>query len=324
MKRNYGIDIFRIMCCIGVLDYHIMDDVLWYGDFAKPIYFLASFCIPGFFLLSGYLVEEKERLTADYCERKVISVMSKLLGWVVFWTVMHFFRTGEIYEIWAQFTAGAKSGGILPVAWFLFTYCILMIAALPLNKLFHKIPLLFGFITIILMIALSLGVGSEIVSDKTQALWLHLYLGYFMLGMLLNQILNWAKHRLNPYVLGAVFVFISLVALGVFAFNVKNATIYLPPHQYYGKWYYTIWLLAIFCLMSMIEISNYRSQALIKRLAENTVVVYLGHLPILLYVTSIYSLQNTAMGIVFIIIFFVGLELTAEIFRKIPLLRKLV
>lgn len=27
-NRNYGIDIFRILCCVGVLDYHIMDDVL--------------------------------------------------------------------------------------------------------------------------------------------------------------------------------------------------------------------------------------------------------------------------------------------------------
>ena len=27
-NRNYGIDVFRIFCCIGVLNYHIMDDVL--------------------------------------------------------------------------------------------------------------------------------------------------------------------------------------------------------------------------------------------------------------------------------------------------------
>ena len=27
-KRNYGLDIYRILCCIGVLTYHVMDDVL--------------------------------------------------------------------------------------------------------------------------------------------------------------------------------------------------------------------------------------------------------------------------------------------------------
>lgn len=27
INRNYGLDIFRILCCIGVLCYHIMDDL---------------------------------------------------------------------------------------------------------------------------------------------------------------------------------------------------------------------------------------------------------------------------------------------------------
>lgn len=27
-KRNYGLDIFRILCCVGVLDYHIMGAAL--------------------------------------------------------------------------------------------------------------------------------------------------------------------------------------------------------------------------------------------------------------------------------------------------------
>lgn len=28
VERNYGLDLYRIFCCIGVLTYHIMDDVL--------------------------------------------------------------------------------------------------------------------------------------------------------------------------------------------------------------------------------------------------------------------------------------------------------
>lgn len=31
MKRNYGLDLFRIMCCAGVLNYHVIDDVLGNG-----------------------------------------------------------------------------------------------------------------------------------------------------------------------------------------------------------------------------------------------------------------------------------------------------
>lgn len=54
-KHNYSVDIFRILCCIGVLTYHVMDDVLG-KEGALPIYFGASFCIPGFFAIAGYLI----------------------------------------------------------------------------------------------------------------------------------------------------------------------------------------------------------------------------------------------------------------------------
>jgi len=52
-NRNYGLDIFRIMCCLGVLDYHIVGAYLngtnvCSGE-GQELYFLAAFCVPGFF-----------------------------------------------------------------------------------------------------------------------------------------------------------------------------------------------------------------------------------------------------------------------------------
>ena len=41
MSRNYGLDIFRIMCCLGVLNYHVMDDFLQIGGGVH------TFCIMG-------------------------------------------------------------------------------------------------------------------------------------------------------------------------------------------------------------------------------------------------------------------------------------
>lgn len=42
-KRKCGIDIFRIMCCMGVLGYHIMDDIVLStpggGYFSSPYIF---------------------------------------------------------------------------------------------------------------------------------------------------------------------------------------------------------------------------------------------------------------------------------------------
>ena len=51
-KRNYGLDIYRILCCIGVLTYHVMDDVLGKtGGGVVVLYTLQPpFVYRGFFL----------------------------------------------------------------------------------------------------------------------------------------------------------------------------------------------------------------------------------------------------------------------------------
>ena len=48
-ERNYGLDVYRILCCLGVLTYHIMDDVLVCGGGVLCCGFL--FC--GFLLCTG-------------------------------------------------------------------------------------------------------------------------------------------------------------------------------------------------------------------------------------------------------------------------------
>ncbi len=39
-RHNYGLDLYRILCCIGVLTYHIMDDVLGKSDGGGPISYI--------------------------------------------------------------------------------------------------------------------------------------------------------------------------------------------------------------------------------------------------------------------------------------------
>ncbi len=49
-KRNYGLDIYRILCCIGVLTYHVMDDVLGKTGGVVVLYTLQPpFVYRGFF-----------------------------------------------------------------------------------------------------------------------------------------------------------------------------------------------------------------------------------------------------------------------------------
>ena len=328
-KRIYGLDIFRVLCCIGVLVYHIMGaalsgsggDIAWYG---KLIYYLASFCVPGFFVLSGYLLSEKEKLPIEYIENKVTKIMSKLFGWIVFWTVVHFIRTGEVGDIWANFTDGVLSRGILPVAWFLFTYCFLMITGYLLYHFERKCRILFCALVVLWMGALAMGWGNDIMVSKTQSLWFHLYAGYFCLGISLN----YAAEFVSKYIKGKCQVCIALsvnvICMVIYIFSIKNNHFYFAPNSYYGKWYYTLWLISLFWLALLLRIENRRVQKVIVRLSENTLVVYLApHLPTL-YILSVMPLNDAETALCFIVLLFIGAELLAEGFRKMPLLRKLV
>lgn len=259
-----------------------------------------------------------------YIEEKVKGIMSKLFGWIVFWTVVHFIRTGEVYELWGNLTAGAFSGGILPVSWFLYTYCLLMVLSYPMFYLQKRNEKAFAIASLVWIAVLALGFGDEVLETRTQSLWLHLYAGYFALGMTLNRSMEFTlgcikrKHQLWCALL------VNIMCLAVYLYHIKAARALIPPHNYYGKWYYTLWLVSLFWIIALIQVENIMLRRLVERLSANTLVVYLApHLPIL-YIIGKMPLQDTKMGLLFIALFFLGSELLAEVFRKMPLLRQLV
>ena len=274
--------------------------------------------MPGFFLLSGYLVACKSNYTIEYYENRVRMIALKLFGWVIFWSVVHFIRTAEITDVWNNFLSGAVAGGILPVAWFLFTYMILLIVAYPLIYVKKKANGIFSIAVIIYMVLICLGFGSNIVNSRPQSLWLHLYLGYFALGMVLSNIKIEVKKAKSFFIPTCTVLFGGC--------SVYYMTCYQngAPHQHYGSWYYTLWLVSIFILCSMIKISEKHICSALKRISDNTFVVYLGHLPILLYLTGIRPLQSMHGAIIMILFLFLSTNIMAEAFRKLPLLRKIV
>lgn len=250
-------------------------------------------------------------------------VMSKLFGWIIFWTIVHYIKTEEIYDLWKNFTDGVSSEGLLPVSWFLFTYCFLIVIGYPMILLNQKCKYLFEILIIVWMCALAMGVGDKIMETRKQSLWLHLYIGYFGLGIALHEWIGiWAKSqkRYQILILGSI----NLFSCAVYMLHVITAKEYLPPNAYYGKWYYTLWLVSLFWLVSVVEINNEMIQRLIIRLSSNSLAVYMvPHIPTL-FVLSIIRLNNLGTALLLILIFFIGSELLAELFRKMPLLRKLV
>ncbi len=192
-ENNYkwGLDLFRILCCIGVLIYHIADDNLD-NKWTKLLYFSAGFCIPGFFLLSGYLIGIKENLTKEYCEKKIQQNIKKLTGYIIFWTILYFIWYGQYYNFIDEIEKSALSDGILPVGWFLFTWFLLLIFSYPFHYMMKNYFKVFFLSVILMMFLLNLEIKNEMngvyfIERKVQVLWLHIYMPYFILGMCIGK-----------------------------------------------------------------------------------------------------------------------------------------
>lgn len=201
MTNLLGLDIYRILCCLGVLIYHVCDDYL-VDNGNLFLWHSAAFCIPGFFLMSGYLIGIKESISLEYCENKILQNLKRLLGYVILWAIIFYILNNNFYNILDELEKGALSQGILPVSWFLFTWSFFMISAYPLKKLLEKHPILFISLSLLFMLSLEFRTtifSKEILSTlgRTQSLWIDIYFPYFMFGMSLGKILSFKLQTTN-------------------------------------------------------------------------------------------------------------------------------
>lgn len=328
--RDSGLDIFRIICCVGVLVYHAVDDTFattGTGFTAGiALYFLASFCVPGFFLMSGFLIGKRTSVDKEYIEKKILSIATKYGGWIVFWCLIYSVLLNQHLNPLEQYISGFASGGILPVAWFLFTYMVLLLLSYPLLELRKKYRIAFSLLCIVLLVSISLkNPVNEYFLSRNQALWIPLYLTYFVVGIWLNDVLSILRKYLNaPRFLLLLAAGVNLITLSIYFYFVLGSAEFLYPTTYYGRWYYSAWLITLFILVGAIRISNEKIRSVLAILADGTFAVYMLHLPLLNLLAKEIPINSTLKAITVIVGLFALCELLSCIFKKTPLLRKII
>lgn len=324
-ERYIGPDIYRIFCCLGVLIFHVFYELLPAGGVpAKVMYYGASFCVPGFFVLGGYLLSKRKELTVEYLEKKILSLALKLFGWVAFWCLVYFAMTGELPNIVEQYFLGISSNGILPVSWFLFAYIVLLILSYPLYfGLKHKYLkyVVYG-VEVILLVILASGIDKAWTKNRPQVLAIHMYLAYFLAGMIISKLEEIVPQRYKKIIF-AMAVTSWVLSSGIYWYSEKI----MPslPAYHYGTSYYSIWLISFFVMVLYSSRLNFsdRVKNVLKRIASNTFTIYLGHLPIIMFFRYIIPLDYLWIALAYVVVLFVVLNVFAEIFRKLPIVRKI-
>lgn len=320
-ERLIGLDFFRILCCIGVLCFHIFDDVLMFeGGGARILYFSFGFCVTGFFLLSGFLIGEKGIIEFEYYEKKIFGILKKVLGWIIVYALIHYVLYGEFINIWINYANAFIGQGVNPVCWFLLVYIVLLIVSPIIIKVIHKCPRVIFVVMLFWIIMLNTSFLDNLRNIYPMCLWFHVYACYFIIGIFIS---NFEVNTISrKYIIASVVVFV--ICSFIYGYKVITSKVFYNPEAYYGRTYYLLWVVNLFILCKNLSVKNYILRYIIEKMSKNTWAVYLGHLPLLLFITSIKPISSTTNGVAMVLALFFIFQIISEIFKQLPVLRKIV
>lgn len=144
-----------------------------------------------FFMVSGYTYG-RNSFSAEYVEKKIIGILKKLFGWIIFWCVIYAFIYHEEHNPYVEFIDGSFSGGVLPVGWFIFTLCLYWLLGWIFINVHKKnrnafYAVAIGFLALMLVKRSGfIPVNIPFYDTGTQATWCGLYLTFFLTGMALR------------------------------------------------------------------------------------------------------------------------------------------
>ena len=104
--RNINLDLIKIIACIGVVLLHttmpgFKETGQWH--YSSYLYYLGTYSIPLFFMVNGYLLLGKSKITYPYIQHKIKWVLITVSSWtVIIWLLKRDFTINPIKKILAH------------------------------------------------------------------------------------------------------------------------------------------------------------------------------------------------------------------------------
>lgn len=325
--REYAFDILRVISMIMVIIIHIANVYCRsFGMISTKSYLISlifnTICrvsVPIFFMISGTLLLDRAFNKEKYIKR-ILKYVILIVVWDVIYLVWEYFYLGVTYDKLYMLIIDPYRAHL----WFLYTILVLY-AVQPLLKLIlDKSNNVVKIILLTIWILLSL--GSMINPYVAKFFTIFSYIGYFVVGKYLYDLIK--KYDLRKYNVSLILIMLICFSISIW----MNFSLSVRLNQFYNLFfaYRTPFImLSSFALYTLI-ISNYRKDSLNKfiiGLSDLSLGVYLIH-GIFLDVTVktfIYSSINSLIGIpIFTIIIFICSIISVFIMKKIKFIKEIV
>lgn len=304
--RNLGLDLLKIFSCIGVIALHttVSGFTLEQYNINAYLYYLGTYAIPLFFMLNGYFLLNKNKLTYSYTFNKIVGIFTVVFVWnILIWIVKRDFNANPLKKI-----AGSLiQKGYFPQFWFFGALIIIYLVLPMIKKVLEKNNSYFIILLILIVIGLIVEIINTFVIHKplqqyipqTFRVWTWFF--YYILGGYLGRI-NVKEIRLNIFgkaIFGVLFI-TSPVILYQLA---KNYYHNIFAEYFYDSVIVKIVSIGLFILFVKIEKNIiFKNNELIVMISSLTMGVYIVHTYILAQVMKYIDISVGYNTIIILII----------------------
>ena len=328
-KREYGIDLLKLLACIGIVAIHTIDVKL--GFINRIIGTSTVVCIPLFFMISGFLAFRKKEVTLKYCLNKIVRILVICFVWEFLYSTAVFCYTREIRNFLLSFLLDFIQKGLFFHFWYLGVMIILYLLLPFLHKLNKTNPKAFVWLTMffgLFCIAadiVRLVTNTSIFTKIPQTFRLYLWLFYYMAGgIAANNIQRVRELLLQHKILKLLPVFgLALSVVLIWIINTKtNRSAALE--FYYGNPIVIITVVSSFVLF--LAIRKEYVATIVYTLSALIMGVYIIH-PFVMSVISHFVpafIENSLLNIIFWLLTLIICQAISFVMSKIPIVRELI
>lgn len=330
-KRNYGLDLIKIIACILVITLHSLDPtgpVMKNNTFDLGLYYAGTMAIPIFFMGSGYFVLNKKSISYAYSFRRIRNILAVVLSWLLIFSLLRLIvkhKFNFLDELGGSAFTGVPNSHFYHF-WFFWSLIIMLLIAPILVWILQRGFKYFLILTIIMTIIcwvqdISLHIGyAYVMRNIPQVFRLNIWIEYYLLGGLVgnihfDRIKQYMKSHFSEFVILDFLLYAALIG-----YSLWNKTII--GWVYAEANYNNIFVMLIGVIsMTLFAISAPKNSEAIEFVIKATMGIYILQSFVISLMLKISFLAT--YPILVIPLTFVICLIVVEIALKIPIVRRL-